>query len=410
MQKIIYPLFMYLIFFALTYGNIFVKNKGKLKRNKGVFVLLAAALMFRLLISTYVEGHSTDIMCFKSWAIRLAQLGLQGFYSPDYFADYPPGYMLVLFVIGKLASLFGLEQASGAFTLLIKLPAIFADILLGWVVYSYARERISKSAALVLSSLVALSPVIILVSALWGQIDSVFTLFMLLSLIFVYRKKYYTGAFLYAVCMVIKPQAFLIAPVYMCAYISEKNPKMLAKSLIIGISTVLLAALPFTQNFNFMWLVDKYSATLKSYPYVTVNAYNLYALLGYNWKELSHKVFGLSISVWSYFVIIGVTIGSIWFYIKSKEPAKLFYTAYLITTVMFTFGAKMHERYLFPALFLLIMTFIFTGDKRILFLFIAQSAAHYLNVADVFMDDLHKTGISKGVVAVSSALHIVAAF
>ncbi len=409
MQRIFYTMLLYIVFFLLTYGSFSENKKTKSKRNIGVYVLLALALVFRLLISVTVEGHRTDIACFKTWAARLAEVGTQNFYAPDYFADYPPGYMLVLYVLGKIAAMLGFSGSMAGYTLLIKLPAMLADIVLGWTVYRCARENLQKGSAVSLAALVVLSPVIVLVSSLWGQIDSLFTLAMIASLLFIYRRKFVSGALLFAVCLLIKPQVLLIAPVYLCAYFGEKNLKMIGKSILTGLAAVFVAALPFTANFNFMWLIDKYAATLKSYPYATVNAYNFYALLGFNWKDISSKFLALPITFWSYAVILAVTAGSMWFYFKSKHQAKLFYTAYLIIAVMFTFGAKMHERYLFPALILLIFTYIFTGEKRFLFLFMVQSSAHFLNVGDVFISDINKGGVSPVMMATAAVLHIGAA-
>ncbi len=163
---------------------------------------------------------------------------------------------------------------------------------------------------------------------------------------------------------------------------------MIGKSVLIAISTTIITALPFTNNFNFMWLVEKYLKTLASYPYATVNAFNFYALFGYNWKPLTAKFMFLPVSFWSMAVILLTTIGSIYFYIKARDKSKLFYMGYLIITTIFTLGAKMHERYLFPALILLAFTYIYKKDKRLLLLFIAQVSAHYLNVGYILVNDM----------------------
>lgn len=45
------------------------------------------------------------------------------------WADYPPGYILVLWIIGLIGKVLGLASGSMAFVYLVKLPAILAGIL-----------------------------------------------------------------------------------------------------------------------------------------------------------------------------------------------------------------------------------------------------------------------------------------
>ncbi|OQB15188.1 MAG: putative dolichyl-phosphate-mannose--protein mannosyltransferase [Firmicutes bacterium ADurb.Bin193] len=409
MQTIYLTLAIYLIFFALIYSLLYEKDSKKnIKRNTDVYLLLAFALVFRFIISTSVEGHLTDISCFKSWALRLAAVGTRDFYAPDYFADYPPGYMLFLYVIGKIAKLFNLAEELKYFTSLIKLPAMVADAVFGLVLYKAAAENQTKKASLTLTAIMVLCPAIIINSAIWGQIDSVFSLFIALSLLCIYKKRFLMAAFLYTFSVLIKPQSLMVAPVYLFTYLETADWKMIGKSILIAAATVIAVALPFTRGFNFMWLIDKYSKTLSSYPYATINAYNLFAFFGYNWADISRKFLFFPISVWSY-IAIGVTVAfSAWFYFKAKDRAKIFYTAYLIITVMFTIGVKMHERYLFPALFFLGLTYVFVKDKRLIFLLIVQASAHYLNVGDVFLSNITSGDIHKGIIVLSSLIHIAA--
>ena len=58
--------------------------------------VLAAALVVRLVLAAVTEGYTYDMSCFISWGDKLLQEGPAAFYSADYFADYPPGYLPVL--------------------------------------------------------------------------------------------------------------------------------------------------------------------------------------------------------------------------------------------------------------------------------------------------------------------------
>src|SRR5512146_2474826 len=72
-----------------------------------LYPLLAAALLLRLGLAAATRGYGPDIGTFSAWAGHAAE-GLFSFYSPGYFADYPPGYIYVLWLIGKIRALLGI--------------------------------------------------------------------------------------------------------------------------------------------------------------------------------------------------------------------------------------------------------------------------------------------------------------
>jgi dolichyl-phosphate-mannose-protein mannosyltransferase len=392
---------------AFVFAARYLDKKQKTKNTRAYFYLLLA-LVFRLFLAPITQGHSTDISCFKAWALRLAEVGGHNFYQPGYFADYPPGYMVVLYLLGTAAKLLRIT-GTPFFALLLKLIPILADIIIGLIIYRTAQKTMPEKNSAIPMLLFAFSPAIIINSALWGQIDSFFSLFILLSLLCVYNENYIPGAALYALSALIKPQAFIIAPIYLAVYLRTKSLKLIIKSAAAAAATVLIVSLPFTRGFDFTWLADKYIKTLSSYPYATVNAYNIYALMGYNWKSITAKLAIFPVSVWSNLVIAAVASGSIWLCLKVKKRDIVFYCAYLAVATLFTLGAKMHERYLYPALILLLLTYILNRDKRFLFLFIAQSAGHFLNVADILMQNINSSphnATTPAVVAICAALFI----
>ena len=68
-------------------------------------LILLAACALRLVIAANVSGYDVDIGCFCAWANRMAASTPVNFYDPiDPFAycDYPPGYMLLLWIVGLI--------------------------------------------------------------------------------------------------------------------------------------------------------------------------------------------------------------------------------------------------------------------------------------------------------------------
>ena len=69
--------------------------------------ILVLGLALRVFIAAFympLSGLSNDIGAFNAWGQRLASVGPAEFYAPDYFADYPPGYLYVLWVLGEIGA------------------------------------------------------------------------------------------------------------------------------------------------------------------------------------------------------------------------------------------------------------------------------------------------------------------
>ena len=74
-----------------------------------------------MLLAFTVEGYGVDMGCFGAWAGKMANGGPANFYEAGYFCDYPPAYMLVLWLLGLLGRALGLGTGSMAFQGLMKL-------------------------------------------------------------------------------------------------------------------------------------------------------------------------------------------------------------------------------------------------------------------------------------------------
>ena len=89
--------------------------------------ILVLGLALRVFIAAFympLSGLANDIGAFNAWGQRLASVGPAEFYAPDYFADYPPGYLYVLWLLGEIGAAFapivGINITGG----LVKIPGI----------------------------------------------------------------------------------------------------------------------------------------------------------------------------------------------------------------------------------------------------------------------------------------------
>ena len=371
-------------------------------------LLFLGALSLRLYLGYSSEGFTTDLDTFKSWANLANSVGFGQIYHEDIFLDYPPGYLYVLVFLEKLRLLLGLPMESQAYSLLIKMPSILADLFCGGAVLLLAQRKLGEKSALLLSGAYLFCPAVFLNSAQWGQADSFCTAILLASLLLLCQERYIPSAVLYGLSIACKPQMFIFAPLYLFFALKRRRFGMLGLGVLLAVGTLLLTALPFTQDFNFLWLLERYQSTLDYYSFYSVNAYNFWSLIGWNWKALPAGLAGDALDLLG--AVIATVLCGVWVF-RAKSRAVVFYCPALLMAAMYAFSVKMHERYLFPALLFLLLSFVFTKDKGMLRAFALCAVAHYANVAYVlwqFREYYNSYNPNTGLTLALSAMQLAA--
>ncbi|MDO4739531.1 MAG: glycosyltransferase family 39 protein [Eubacteriales bacterium] len=367
-------------------------------------VLLLTALLARLLTALFVRGFETDINCFLGWSQRVFETGPSGFYAPDAFCDYPPGYMFVLWLSGALRDLLGQNGSGMGAVLLIKLPNILADVVVVAMLYSLAKKRIPSRAALLPAAAYALNPAVVIDSAGWGQTDGLLAALLLGAFVLATDKKWLRCMAVFALAVLVKPQALLFAPLGLIVLVIEtvraQDKGRMALQAVGGVALAVAVwiglSLPFALSqvsVNYpdapgalqpvLWLFEKYFGTLGSYSYYTVSACNLWDLLGLNWVEIVDGP-----EQWIGWASFGAAFGfAAWMYAADKSGRRLCLIAAAALTIMYTFGLKMHERYLFPAIAFLCLAASEDQDARIPVAALLVSCAQMLNMGLVLLYD-----------------------
>lgn len=371
------------------------------RERAALFTVLLLGAALRLGLAAWVPGYGVDMNCFAAWANRMASVGPAGFYGADYFCDYPPGYMLVLGLLGGIAHFTGVSLGGMDGQMLLKLVPIACDLALAAGVFFIVRRRMGARAALALSALLALNPAYVVTGSCWGQIDSVLALLLMLLLLAAREGKWQAAIPLFALAVLTKPQAGLLAPLGVAALARDavgrgmdaaarrETRKRAALGLALGVLTTLVIVLPFSlkQDSPF-WLVHKYVETLSSYDHATLSTGNLMFLLGGNWKSNAEAVLGpvtygqLGAALMALSFAAGIAV-----YLRGKGRSRLMLASAVTMQLVFVLGTKMHERYILPALALLLLAYVETGDVRLLASCVIASMAAAVNIAVVLAFD-----------------------
>ena len=356
-------------------------------------ILLAAGFLVRLLAFYFIDfSFDADVITFQAWAMHLHRYGFGAFYSAYTFTDYPPVYMYILYGLGAVRSWFDWQALSPLFNFFTFLPAMLADLAIGLVIYLKFSPSSARRAgecdkwALFLAAAWVFNPAVILISGVWGQVESVFTLVLLLSLMFVREKNLLPGYILFAMAILTKPQALFLAPIFLFSAVdfvrSRKSVLYLMGSIIAAVGVMVLVSLPFGLRDTLDIFVS--GAGLRGFA--SINAFNFWAFFGGNWQPWELPFFGTSYFAWGIGIVLIIILGSLaaLFADRDRNDGKGFYLiAAALFVVIFVFSVRMHERYLFPGLLFLLIYFGETLKKRALWLYAAFSATYFVNCVEV---------------------------
>ncbi|MDQ4024592.1 MAG: hypothetical protein M3217_03740, partial [Actinomycetota bacterium] len=339
----------------------------------GLATMFVSGFLLRVLLARG-GGFPADIAIFQSWAARLAEVGPGDFYAPDVFADYPPGFLYVLWPLGELGNaVFGGVVPP----FLLKLTAIVADVALAYVVMRLAsvvaaargldRWWVPPAAA----AAILFNPPIVFLSSVWGQVDTVAALYVLGGILLFVKdgasaRSEAAGAALLALAFATKPQtAFLfpvIALVLVMRHAGRRPLDVGAAALRLGVPAGVFVvvwlglALPFSLGAG--ELVSFYGEAGSTYPFTSVWAFNFWGVAGF-WRPDSgvgaFEVFGMAAAALGM-----VAFGAAACYvlirafgeIRGRRPDAEVVLAGGAALVCLSFAllTRIHERYLFLAL------------------------------------------------------------
>ena len=342
----------------------------RLDTTAGLAAMFAVAFLVRVLIAPHA-GFYGDLRLFQMWAGQLADVGTQHFYVKGQFADYPPGYLYVLWLTGKISATPGY--------LLLKLPAILADLGIAWIAGTLAsriapdsvRERLPVRA--LVAAGVLFNPAVIALSAGWGQVDAVPTMFVLWSLLLLFTgahslRRDVTAFLVFAVAFSIKPQTSFVLPVMLYAlyrrYLhrrdrSELIDGALSLGLVAAPSLALWAVSGLAFGLGPISLLRFYQDAASVYPVTSANAFNLWGAIG-SWRNDSTgdhvmTIAGISALHFGMLLFVAAVALVLWRVHRAIERGAaegrvLTVGAAVVGLLAYTVLTRMHERYMFLSL------------------------------------------------------------
>jgi dolichyl-phosphate-mannose--protein O-mannosyl transferase len=359
-----------------------------------LIAMLAAGFLIRLLFLPSLGFHN-DVSAFEAWTLTLKDNPPWQFYAKTSFADYPPGYFIVLWAIGAVYGALGhlhlinIDDSSYfALRIMVKLPALVMDLVDAALIYAIVRRYAREAVALGAAALFIFNPATIYTSAYWGQVDSVSWGFVLLTLWLALRSSddpakqtaRLTWAWLaMTFSILIKPQGALVAIVLLAfafapvdADARARRVRATAVGLVASAILTLAVAALFHPTANLAeligWLFDRYRIGSNVYAYNTVNAFNLYAIKQPFWQSdtVPLPLFGVALGamwLWGVVLVVAATGLIVARYLQERTDQAFLEASMLVAFAFFTLATRMHERYIFGA-FLLAFPLLAFGRRQ----------------------------------------------
>lgn len=352
---------------------------------KTLLIFLISTAISRL-IWTLSPSFRFDMNTWQAWTGRLVEVGPIHFYAPGYFADYFPGYLYMLWFLGKSFSLiFGSNQIFTLhFEIFLKLFTNLFDFGSALFIYKIVSKKNSEL-GLLSSIFYLINPALFFNSSVWGQVDGILAFFLIYSAYSILEiKKPFQWGIVSGISLMIKPQglpSLLITTLYLLRNFKFKKYLSL---LLIPLTPIILS-IPFFLSDPILGLFHLLQKSANTYPYTSMFSYNVWSFVGFwipdsnTFISLPYQAIGLII-----LSIIYLFIAAPLLFTRSKNH-KIYYLAIALALfAFFLFPTRIHQRYLFPFFGFLLIYASLKKSIELIILYFGLSIVHLINLWYVY--------------------------
>lgn len=354
-------------------------------KNKLSFLLILILLARLALV--ILPSFKIDMTDWQAWTQRLVQLSPTHFYSPDYFSDYFPGYLYLLWFLGtSFHFLFPhLSIFSLGFEIYLKLFTNIFDIATAYYIYKIV-SRYQKKLGLLAAAFYLANPSLAFNSSVWGQVDGILTFFLVYSAycLLELKKAYRFSSFL-SLSILVKPQGLAIFPITIIHLIANFKYQKYFSLLLIPALLIFLS-LPFFLKDPLLGLLHLFQKSTNTYPYTSMFSYNFWSFVGW-WIPDSIKFLSVSYQLWGiiiYLLSLIFIIFPLFLYKGYKNNKLVYFASALAIFAFFLFLTRIHQRYLFPFFSFLLITAFTLNSSKIKVIYILLSVIHLINLWFVY--------------------------
>jgi len=325
-------------------------------------ILLLAAFAVRLLLFP-LQGYANDMGTFSYWFNTAASQGIRPFYTYVLenvgWVDYPPFNVYIFYAFGSLGRVFSSVDMS----FFVKLAPTLFDVATSGVIYLFLRKYLSQKQTLIATVLYAFNPAIIYNVAVWGQFDAIYTFFLLISMLLALKRKPEMSAVVFGIALLTKPQGIALLPLIAVLIFKKDGIKRLLTSIVAFVATIFIVILPFEWSNPVTFLSDIYFGAYGGYEFTSINAFNIWGLYGLWIADGALNIVG--------WVLFAAFAGFAMFVLHRRYHVSgdnlAIYAGFMLLFAFFMLPTRIHERYLFPVIVMLVLLVPFVKKARLLY-------------------------------------------
>lgn len=319
--------------------TLIAEEKHKRAQVLGI-ILVFASILLRIISYPILTNDYTDSII--PWFGSLStNPGLTAFQYP--FSDYPPLYLYFIKILTFLPvnSLYSVKTLS-----------LLGDIFLAWLVYKIVgeiRKDYSKEQLLLVFAVAFAIPTVLVNSSLWGQCDSLYSSFVLLTMYFIIRNRPAWAAWAFGIAIAFKLQAVFFLPI-LAAYLFTRK-KGIAYIFIIPLVYV-ISILPavfaggsfFRYLFIYFHQIGEYSGLSLAAPtmYSFISSFHILPKVQ-SILSVGGILIGLAAAIFIVRKITRLTYEN-----RLTSDDVIFYSLFCVVLIPFVLP-HMHERYFYLA-------------------------------------------------------------
>jgi Gpi18-like mannosyltransferase len=310
-----------------------------------VLVILVLAVLLRL---NFIGFESRDFNpVISSWYQEVKAHGAASLNGA--FSDYAPAYIYCIYIVDKVLP--GLAPIAT-----VKVVPVICDFVCAYFGYLIVRLRYANHSPFPFFAFCAIlfAPTVMLNSAFWGQIDSMFTAGLIASVYFILRKRETWAWVAFGVALAVKFQALFLAPFLLALLL--RGFLSWRRALLVPLVYVLSWVPAFIAGRRLVGMITALSTQTDMFRDLEQNAPNLYTWIPNTFYDWFYRA-GLILAV----AVVLLYVAAIYKSSVQFDSRLLVQLALVSLLIVPFFTPKMHERFFFPAdVLAIVYAFYFT--------------------------------------------------
>lgn len=256
----------------------------------------------------------------------------------------------------------------------IKIVSIIFDYILAISCVKLTKEilneKYKKYIGLLVYGAILLLPTVILNSSFWGQCDSIYVSFIIISLRYLIKANYFKSFVFLGISFAFKLQFIFVLPVYILYFLSKRKLKNIYYFLILPITNFILC-LPTVIFGKSIWsCISVYVSQAGEYSkFVSMNFPGVYNIFCDPTNKLNEILTTYEYLPKIMIIITGLIFLGVAIYVIARKvnfDSKLIIDGALWSIMISTFLLPyMHDRYMYTADIISVIYFAVNGKKKI---------------------------------------------